>query len=220
VRGIRLRSGRPLLTAPARPWAGALVVSCAILVAALGLAFWHHTTADQLDHAVDAPVISWLGVHRHLALWLAAPGTQIPAVALSAVMAVACLLTGRLNGAVLAAAAVPATIGLNDHLIKPLVHRTYLGALSYPSGHTATMFALATAMAILLLPPPTAKASMLRVLVPVSVCVLGGVVAVGVIALRWHYFTDTVAGAAVGIGTVCGLALLLDLPALRRWPGA
>jgi membrane-associated phospholipid phosphatase len=43
------------------------------------------------------------------------------------------------------------------------------------------------------------------------------VVAIGVIGLRWHYFTDTVAGAAVGIGTVCGLALLLDLPVPRRW---
>jgi hypothetical protein len=43
---------------------------------------------------------------------------------------------------------------------------------------------------------------------------LGGMVAVGVIGLKWHYFTDTVAGAAVGIGTVCGLALLLDLPAI------
>jgi len=32
-------------------------------------------------------------------------------------------------------------------------------------------------------------------------------VVVGVIAVRYHYFTDTVAGAAVGIGTVCGLAL-------------
>jgi membrane-associated phospholipid phosphatase len=38
------------------------------------------------------------------------------------------------------------------------------------------------------------------------------VVAVGVIGPRWHYFTDTVAGAAVGIGTICGLTLLLDLP--------
>jgi membrane-associated phospholipid phosphatase len=42
------------------------------------------------------------------------------------------------------------------------------------------------------------------------------VVAVGVIGLRWHYFTDTLAGAALGTGTVCGLALLLDLPAVRR----
>ena len=53
---------------------------------------------------------------------------------------------------------------------------------------------------------------MLRVLIPAAACLLGGVVAVGVIGLRWHYFTDTVAGAALGIGTVCGLALLLDLP--------
>jgi len=37
--------------------------------------------------------------------------------------------------------------------------------------------------------------------------------------LRWHYFTDTVAGAAVGIGTVCGLALILDLPAGWRLLG-
>jgi len=31
-----------------------------------------------------------------------------------------------------------------------------------------------------------------------------------VIGLRWHYFTDTVAGAAVGIATVCGLTLIID----------
>jgi membrane-associated phospholipid phosphatase len=36
-------------------------------------------------------------------------------------------------------------------------------------------------------------------------------VATAVIGLRWHYFTDTVAGAAVGVGTVCALALILDL---------
>jgi membrane-associated phospholipid phosphatase len=47
--------------------------------------------------------------------------------------------------------------------------------------------------------------------------VLGVVVAIAVIGLQWHYFTDTVAGAAVAIGTVCGLALLLDRPAARRW---
>jgi membrane-associated phospholipid phosphatase len=35
--------------------------------------------------------------------------------------------------------------------------------------------------------------------------------AVAVMALRWHYFTDTVAGAAVGTGTVLTLALLIDL---------
>jgi membrane-associated phospholipid phosphatase len=36
------------------------------------------------------------------------------------------------------------------------------------------------------------------------------IVVVAVIALQWHYFTDIVAGAAVGVGTVCALALILD----------
>lgn len=41
------------------------------------------------------------------------------------------------------------------------------------------------------------------------------VVALAVIALRWHYFTDTVAGAAVGLGTVCAVALVLDSQFIR-----
>jgi membrane-associated phospholipid phosphatase len=214
---MHLRYGRPLLAVSARLWAGSLLTGCAILVAVLGLVFAHQARADQLDHAVDSPIITWLGGHQGLAAWLAAPGSQIPAVVLSAAIVVACLLGGRLNGAVLAAAAVPAAVGLNDGLFKPLVHRTYLGVLSYPSGHTASMFALAATVAVLRFSPPRPDtAERLRVLIPAAACVLGGVVAIGVIGLRWHYFTDTVAGAAVGIGTVCGLALLLDLPFARR----
>jgi len=83
--------------------------------------------------------------------------------------------------------------------------------VSYPSGHTATMFALAAVLVVLLHARPG------RIVIPGAACALGGVVAVGVIGLRWHYFTDTVAGAAVGIGTVCGLALILDLPVPGRW---
>jgi membrane-associated phospholipid phosphatase len=214
---VHLRFGRPLLVASARLWARALLAGCAVLVAVLGVLFAHHATADQLDRAIDAPLITWFGGHPGLAQWLAVPGSLIPAVALSATIVVACLFAGRLNGALLAAAAVPAAVGLNDGLFKPLVHRTYLGALTYPSGHSATIFALAATVTVLLLvPAPSCTATVLRVLIPVAACVLGAVVAVGVIGLRWHYFTDTVAGAAIGIGTVCGLALLLDLPAVRQ----
>ena len=89
------------------------------------------------------------------------------------------------------------------------------GVLTYPSGHTTAMFALAAVVTVLLISPRPAKAGVLRVLIAAAACVLGGAVAIAVIGLRWHYFTDTVAGAAVGIGTVCGLALILDLPAIR-----
>jgi membrane-associated phospholipid phosphatase len=108
---------------------------------------------------------------------------------------------------------------VNDGLCKPLFHRTYLGILSYPSGHTATMSALAATLVILLyVPPQSAKARVFRVAVWAAAGAAAVVVAAGVIGLRWHYFTDTAAGAAVGTGTVCALALLLDLPARLRRP--
>ena len=216
--GIHLRPGRPLLAASARPWAGALLACCTILVAVLGVLFTHQAQADWLDHAIDSPIITWFGGHRGLGGWLIAPGSLIPAVVLSAAIVVGCLLAGRLNGAVLAAAAVPAADGLVEGLLKPLVHRTYLGNVVYPSGHTTAIFAVAATVTVLLvIPPQPAKAGALRVLIPAAACVLAGAVAIALIGLQWHYFTDTVAGAAAGIGTVCGLALILDLPAARRW---
>ena len=211
-------SGRPLLPPSARPWAGALLACCAVLVAVLGVLFAHQSSADGFDHAIDSRVIAWLGGHRGMLLWLAAPGSLIPAGVLCAVIVGACLLTGRFNGAVLAAAAVPVAVGLDEVLLKPVVDRTYWGNVVYPSGHTTAVFALAATVTVLLLPPPRpAKAAALRVLLPVAACVLGVIVAIAVIGLQWHYFTDTVAGAAVAVGTVCGLALLLDRPTARRW---
>ncbi len=52
---------------------------------------------------------------------------------------------------------------------------------------------------------------MLRVLIPAAAWVVVAVVAVGVMAVRFHYFTDTLVGAAVGTVTVCALAFALDL---------
>ncbi|HEY1346897.1 MAG TPA: phosphatase PAP2 family protein [Streptosporangiaceae bacterium] len=184
----------------------------------LGLLFAHQAQADWFDRAIDAPVIAWSSGHPGLAVRLAWPGSLIPAGVLSAAIVIACLLTGRLNGAVLGALAVPVAVGLDESLLKPLFHRTYLGNLVYPSGHTTAMFAVAgTVTVLLLVPPQPAKAKVLRIAIPAAACALGCVVAIAVIGLRWHYFTDTVAGAAVGIGTVCGLALVLDLPIVRSW---
>ena len=133
------------------------------------------------------------------------------------VIAVACLITRRFRGGVLAVAAVPVAVGLCEVLVKPLVHRTYIGQVVYPSGHTAAIVALAATVTVLLLAPlRPAMPSSLRTLILAVAYLTALAVVVGVIAVRFHYFTDTVAGAAVGVGTVCGLALILDLiPAVR-----
>jgi membrane-associated phospholipid phosphatase len=212
-----LQTGRPLLASSARRWAVALLGFCAIFVAVLGALFANQSSAGSFDQAVDSSIIAWFAGHPGLAARLAVPGSLVPAGALSAAIVVACLLAGRLNGAVLAATAVPVAVGLNDGLLKPLVHRTNYAGVVFPSGHTTAMFALAATVTVLLLASPRpGVAGMPRILIPAAACVLGCVVAIAVVGLRWHYFTDTLAGAAVGTGTVCGLAILLDLPAARR----
>jgi membrane-associated phospholipid phosphatase len=212
------RNARPLLAASARLWAVALLAFCALVVTVLAMLFARQARPDGFDHAVDAPFIAWFDGHHGLGLWLVSPGALIPAAALTVVIVASCLAAGRLNGAVLAAAALPAADGLNDGLLKPLVHRTYLGFLTYPSGHTTAVFAMAATITVLLLGAlREGEVGAFRVLVPVVAGLLGVVVVIALIGVRFHYFTDTVAGAALGIGTVCGLALVLDLPVFRRW---
>ena len=45
---------------------------------------------------------------------------------------------------------------------------------------------------------------------------LATAVAVAMVAQGFHYFTDTIAGVAVGVGTVLLVALLIDAVAARR----
>jgi len=209
---MRMRWGRPLLGDTRRAWAGLTLAACVIVVGTLGLLLRGQTGPDGFDGAVDAPVIAFFGGHRGLLLWLALPATSVPAIAISAASAVGCLLAGRLNGLVLAVTAVPVAAALDDALLKPLFHRTYLGQLAFPSGHTTSITAQTAMLAVLLLvPPQRQRTRTARVTLVTTYCVITAAVAAGVIGLRWHYFTDTVAGAAVGVATVCALAFLLDL---------
>jgi membrane-associated phospholipid phosphatase len=128
-----------------------------------------------------------------------------------------CLVAGRLNGAMLAVLTVPAATGLDEAVLKPLVDRTYLGSLAYPSGHVTTVSALAATLTVLLLvPPQSPRTRVPRVLLLLLAWAVTCVVAVAVISLRWHYLTDTIAGAAVGAGMAGGIALLIDLRVVRR----
>jgi membrane-associated phospholipid phosphatase len=188
------------------------LAACVIVVAVLGLLVKGQTTADGFDNAVDGAVIAFFAGHRGVLGWLAWPATSVPAIALSAAAALGCLVTRRLNGALLAVTAVSAAAALDDALLKHLFHRTYLGQLAFPSGHTTSVSAQAALLAVLLLVPPQRPGTRAArvALVAVFYAILL-VTATGVIALRWHYFTDTVAGAAVGTGTVLVLAFLIDL---------
>jgi membrane-associated phospholipid phosphatase len=216
----RVRPGRPLLPAAARPWALALVACCALITVVIGVLVADQRLAAGVDRSIDMPLYAHLGIPHHEVLlrivWL---GSPVPVFVITALIVASCLLAGRLNGALLALLAPPAADGLVEAVLKPLFHRADLGFLSYPSGHTTAVLALGSTATVLLSFPPAdqSRARVWRGLVPVAAGLAGCVVAVALIGLRWHYFTDTVGGAAVAIGSVGALALLLDLPATRRF---
>jgi membrane-associated phospholipid phosphatase len=213
---MRRWSGRPLLsTGPARRWAAITLVCCAVVVAVLGVLFAHQSSADGFDRLVDEPVVRWLGGPDAALLgWMEYPGTQVPALVISVAIAVACLRSRRYTGAILALVAVFVATRVDDWLLKPLFHRTYLGALSYPSGHTTSVVAMTAVYAVLFL-PQNARTRWPRLAGLAVLLALTVITVLGVIGLRWHYLTDTIGGAAVGIGTVCALALAVDWAAAR-----
>ena len=217
---MRRWAGQPLLgTRPGgRRLAWALLITCMVVVFGLGAAFAHQATADGFDRVLDDPVIDLLRGHGTLRGWMQYPGTQVPAVVLSIGMAIGCLWQRRLNGVALALTADFIATRLDDPFLKDLFHRTYLGALSYPSGHTTSIVTLTAVYAVLfLLPPRETPRRGLRLAGLVALLALTVITVLGVMGLRWHYFTDAVGGAAVAVGTVCALSLGLD--ASLRWLG-
>jgi membrane-associated phospholipid phosphatase len=202
---------RPLLAAEFRLGAGVIVVTSAGLVAVLGALFAHQGRSDQLDTAVDRWVESRLDPHQGALSVLAGLGDPAAVTIVTFVVVLACLVTRRVRGALLAAVSVPGAAGVTEFLIKPLVDRTRYTSLSFPSGHTTGISAFAVVLAVLVIGPqrPPLPAT-LRVSLVFLGSALAIAVAVALIALGKHYFTDTIAGAAVGLSAVLLTALVLD----------
>jgi membrane-associated phospholipid phosphatase len=202
---------RPLLAPAFRPAAAALAVVFAGFIALLGVLFAHQGRPGRLDTAVDNWIRSGLGGHQRALPVLASLGGPVPVTVMTSVLALACIATRRVRVTLLAAVAVPAAAAVTEFVVKPVVGRTIFSTLSFPSGHVTGLSALVTILAVLLigpLHPPLAKA--LRVLLACAGAVLVIAVAAALVALGRHYFTDTVAGAAVGASVVLVTALILD----------
>jgi membrane-associated phospholipid phosphatase len=203
-------AARPLLSDAARLPAAVLVAACAGVTGLLGALLGHGKHADRVDTAVDAGIKAGLAGHHQLLEGLARLGDQPTIIVMTAAAVLVCLRRRWYRGAALAAISVPAAAVITEKLLKPLVGRTLLGFLSFPSGHATGTFALATAIMVLLA-GATRTPRAVRAAIAAAALAVAAAVAVAMIALGFHYFTDAVAGAAVGTGTVLATALLLDL---------
>jgi membrane-associated phospholipid phosphatase len=209
--------GRPLLRDARRTRAWPVLAACVIVIAGLGLLLREQARPDGLDSVVDTAMVASFSGRQGILPWLALPGSTIPLIAVSIAIAVGCLIARRPNGVLVAVTAVPVTAFLDDTVLKHLVDRTHFGQLSFPSGHTASAMTLAAVLGVLLHDPARGTATRLaRAALVVVACAVTALVAVGVIGLRWHYFTDAVGGVALGAGTVLALAFLIDLVPMDR----
>lgn len=209
-----------LLSPAARRLAMVAVAVCVAVVGILGALFTDRTQPGWLDRAVDGRIQAALGGHSRMLSQVIVLGGPFWVPVATVALVLACLAARSWRGAALAAIAVPVSGTLTHFLLKPLVHRTLAGDLSFPSGHTTGAFGLAAVIALLLAGPlrprlPTA----VRLLLTVAAFLAAATVAVSLVGLGAHYFTDTVGGVLVAVATVLTTALLLDrFDPSRRWP--
>jgi undecaprenyl-diphosphatase len=208
----RLLAARPLLAPGMRRPAALLAAVCVVVTAGLALAYGHRGRPGRLDAAVDTRIQGLLGGYHVPLHLLTRLGGLFSVAELTAALVLACLVTRRWRGAVLAALAVPVAMTLTEFVLKPLVGRSIHGYDSFPSGHATAMFALAAICAVLLANPPRQRLTRaVRLLLVAGAVLVAAAVPVAMVAQGFHYFTDIVAGTAVGIGTVLLITLLIDL---------
>jgi membrane-associated phospholipid phosphatase len=214
IRG--LGSAPVLLPGPARRIAVVLTCCCVVIVVTGAVLGAGRSRPDVLNRPVDSWIQAHIGAH-YMALRLISDlgvlGAELTAVAL----ALAALARHRRNLAALALISALLAWILTEFILKPLVAERIDNYFTYPSGHTQAVFCVATIIAVAALNPArTAPPTRLRVGLVAMMVAVGVAVAISMIGLNYHYFTDTVAGAATGIGVALGTALCLDASRPRR----
>lgn len=209
MKGPGRPTARPLLPGTGPLLAVAIVVVCVLVTAVQAVWLRHGMETGWLDTAIDAKVQASLAGHPLPLAVLVWPGEPVPAVAMAAALALACVLRRHYGGAALVVISVPLAAALTELALKPLIGRTSWGNI-FPSGHVTTVAALATALTVLLASTSARTPPFLRAAVAFMAFLMTAAVAVGVIGAKMHHFTDTVGGAAVGAGTVLVTALVLD----------
>ena len=189
-----------------------------IVAVVLGVRYAGGTTAGWFDNA-GFHLMRWLvGNPVPVGKWAVAPptpATQVLATFSSSpvtygVIAVTlgyAVWRRRWQVGALAALAPAMCALVTEVIAKPLVDRRHEGYLSYPSGHTVTSVA---ALTVLVLAISAGWPARQRLVAGVVWVVLVVIVAAGLVAMNYHYPTDTIGGVGVALGVTLPGALVAD----------
>jgi len=190
--------------------AGTILLALSALAAAYIAGHQGPTPLDNWGFSVVPPSLHSRFLHGITGLG------SLPALAIGSFLAGS--LTSRRDGlrAVACLGGPLLAAALAEYVAKPLVGRQYLGVLCYPSGTVAVVSAVATAWVL-------AAPRRLRPMAGVASAMVVLLMADAVVGLRWHYPSDALAGAVLGVGPVLlvdGLLHLSDRRSRASRPGA
>lgn len=210
------RPERAVLPAPPRGWLGLTAALAALVVVVLGLLYADGGKPGRVDGWLQPTVEEVRSPWRDIALATDFWGEPAGAALLAVAAVTGCLLLRCPRAAVLVVAGAGLTVGTTT-LLKPLVGRTIHGEgnLSYPSGHTAFVTAVALAVALL----ATGRLGLGRtagtVLVLAAALVAGAAMGWAQVSLGAHYPTDVLGGWCTALAVVPATAWLIDRTADR-----
>ncbi|GHE45660.1 membrane protein [Streptomyces longispororuber] len=209
-----------MLPPPLRAWLGLVAVLAALAVVVIGVLYAGHGEPGTVDRwFVDPTADSVRPPWRRVALATDFLGEPAGAATLVVAAVTGCLLLRRPRAAVFAVAAPGAAVAAVT-LLKPLVGRTIHGEgnLSYPSGHTAFLTALALVVALLAAGRPGVGRAAGAALVLAAASAAGVAMGWAQVALGAHYPTDVLGGWCAALAVVPATAWLVDRAATRT-PG-
>lgn len=191
---------------------GPVAAVAAVVVVVLGVLYAGHSEPGRVDRWIIQPTADSVGLPwRSLALATDFLGEPVGAAALVVAAVTGCLLLRRPRAAVLVVAGPGLSVGMAT-LLKHLVGRTIHGDgnLSYPSGHTAFLSALALVVALCATGPLRLGRTAGTSLVLAAALVAGAAMGWAQVALGAHYPTDVLGGWCTALAVVPATAWLAD----------
>jgi undecaprenyl-diphosphatase len=187
-------------------------LACAFVVSALALLVHHVQEPLLLDRRANKAIYFHARLPLRAVVDLNGLGTGKPFVLSVAVLFGAALLFRDRLMAVVALVGPPLALLLAESG-KVVIGRHEGQSLgSFPSGHTASLAAVATVATLVLHRRWQLRMSLLAV--PVFL-LLTGAMTIAVVQDRAHLMSDAIAGDLLGFGTVVGSAWLLSMAVLR-----